>query len=155
MPVEENPPFLDVVKPHEQAGQGGFPSAGMPDNRDRLSGTDFERHIPKNPVPFGSPSICCHAAVISKPDVTELDFSLDFTQAERLLRLLDIYRGIQQLEDALRAGPGRLQDVVFLAEIGNGTKESFRVLNEGYQCTKREFTLKYLTTAVPDDQGDG
>ena len=38
MPIEGDRPFLHVPQPHEQAGDGGFAAAGMPDQRGHLPG---------------------------------------------------------------------------------------------------------------------
>src|SRR6516225_4571796 len=43
----------------------------------------------------------------------------------------DCHRRVEQLEDALGARHGRLQDVVLVAQILDGAEEALRVLNEG------------------------
>ena len=45
-------------------------------------------------------------------------------------RVHDLRRGIEQLEDALAGGHGRLQDVVLVAQVLNGPPEALRVLDE-------------------------
>ncbi len=44
-----------------------------------------------------------------------------------------LHRRIQQLEDAFAGGHGRLQDVVFFAEVHDGAEEAQSVLDEGDQ----------------------
>ncbi len=48
-----------------------------------------------------------------------------------------LYRSIQQLEDAFAGGHGRLQDVIFFAEVHDWAKESQSVLDEGDQHSQR------------------
>src|SRR5215469_11716086 len=58
----------------------------------------------------------------------------------RLLRhdgRFDIYRCIEQFENALRRSHGRLQDVVFVAEILDGTEKTLRILRERNQDPQR------------------
>ena len=59
-----------------------------------------------------------------------------------------------QLEDALAGGHGRLQDVVFLAQILNGAEEALRVLDEGDEHAERDGTAHNAASADPDHQGD-
>jgi hypothetical protein len=51
---------------------------------------------------------------------------------------------IQQLEHALARRHRRLQDVVFLAQILNRTKESLRILHEGDQHADRRHSPDHV-----------
>ena len=42
MPIERDLPPLHVPQAHEQAGDGGFPAAGMPDQRRHLPGGQMQ-----------------------------------------------------------------------------------------------------------------
>jgi len=49
---------------------------------------------------------------------------------------ITLHRRVEQLEDAFAGGHCGLQDVVFFAEVHDGTEESQSVLDEGDQHTQ-------------------
>ena len=59
-----------------------------------------------------------------------------------------LHRCIQQLEDAFAGGHGRLQDVVFLAEVHDRAEEAQSVLDEGDQHAQRRCTAGTRRNAI-------
>ena len=62
-------------------------------------------------------------------------------------------RLVEQLEDALRGGHRRLQDVELLRHVGDGPEEPLRVEQEGDERPERQGSLEHRAPAVPDRQG--
>src|SRR5689334_3842043 len=69
---------------------------------------------------------------ISKPDMIKLDVA-QAGGGTRLFRRGDLNRRIQQLEDALAGRHGPLQNVVFVAQVLNGTEEALRILHKSHK----------------------
>ncbi len=69
---------------------------------------------------------------ICEPDVVELDTAGALGLRSHRRRNY-FHRSIEQLEDALAGCHGGLQNVVFLAEVHDGTEKALRVLHEGDQ----------------------
>ena len=79
---------------------------------------------------------------IGEPDVVELDAARPFRRLG-LSGRDDLGRRVEQLEDALARGHGRLQDVVLLAQVLDGPEEALRILHEGHQHAE--------VTSLPND----
>src|SRR5947209_2692993 len=136
----------------------------MPDNRDGFARLNGEGDIPQNPIglagdamsPVGLPAILRRRfvldwdAAVSEPDMIELD-PAGPGRCPGDCRRGDFGGSIDQLENALTGGHGRLQDVVFLAQILNGAEETLRVLHEGYKDSERGSAPNYIHSAEPDD----
>ncbi len=75
--------------------------------------------------------------LVGEPDIAELD-ARAAVALSGMRRRDDFRRGIQQLEDALAGCHGRLQDVVFFAQVLNGAEEALRILNECDQHAERD-----------------
>src|ERR1035441_4024539 len=67
--------------------------------------------------------------LVSEPDVAEL-YGAGAVAGDGIGGRDDDGRGVDELEDAFGGSHGRLQDVVFLAEVLNGAEEALRVLDE-------------------------
>ncbi len=67
----------------------------------------------------------------------------------------DLGWGVEQLEDALARRHRRLQDVVLLAEVLDGTEEALRVLHERHQHSQADGVAENLVAAKPHYAGDG
>ena len=62
------------------------------------------------------------------------------------------HRRVQQLEDALGGGHGRLHDVVLFAQILNGAEESHAVLEEGHHHADLDGAAAHAESAVGQQQ---
>jgi hypothetical protein len=60
--------------------------------------------------------------------------------------------GIEQLENALGCGHGRLHEVVFFAQILNGPEESQAVLKEGHHDADLKRASTHAKSAVGEQQ---
>ena len=63
-------------------------------------------------------------------------------------------RRVQQLEDSLGTGHGRLQNVVFVTQILNRPEEPLRILNEGNGRPEGDGALERHAPAAVKDDGD-
>ncbi len=77
-----------------------------------------------------SSSFGIRAAVVGEPHVAKFDFAARSGKSQRSFRGRRGQRLVQQLENALAGGHGRLQDVEFFAQVLNGAEEALRVLHE-------------------------
>src|SRR5207253_4044231 len=91
---------------------------------------------------------------VGEPNVVELDASRAGGRFG-MRRVNDLRRRVQQLEDALRRGHGRLQDVVLFAEVLNGAEEALGVLHEGHQHAQSDGVAQHRAATKPDDRGNG
>src|ERR1035441_10242993 len=114
--------------------------------------------------------------LVSEPDVAEL-YGAGAVAGDGIGGRDDDGRGVDELEDAFGGSHGRLQDVVFLAEVLNGAEEALRVLDEtdedadgdgaeeagdaGRMQAERSSGVEEGVVvqdgfaAAPEDQGDG
>ena len=148
---------MHVVKAKQEGNQRGLSCAGVADDGDGFAGFERERDIAQNPVPLFAfilrrmrvrlagwlnhgvlPRLVAvfRHATISEPDVIELDSAgtLGFL-GDRRRKYLS--RSIEQFKDPLRRGHRGLQNVVFLAEVLDGTEKTLSVLHEGDEYAKR------------------
>src|SRR5690348_896966 len=91
---------------------------------------------------------------VSEPDMIELNAARAYSFAGKLGRE-DVNRRIQQFEDAFTGSHGRLQDVVFVAQVLDGAEESLGVLHESGQHAKSDRIAKRAEAAEVDDHGNG
>ena len=75
--------------------------------------------------------------VVGEPHVAEFDVAARSGKSQRSFRGRRGQRLVEQLEDALAGGHGRLQDVEFFAEVLNRAEEALRVLHEGDERSDR------------------
>ena len=69
------------------------------------------------------------------------------------MRVRNPYRRVQQFEDALGAGHGRLQDVVLVAQVLDGPEKALRVLDEGDGGACRHQPAQSHAAALVEDDG--
>ena len=141
-PVDQDPTPLGAVKAQDQVHDGGLPRAGGAHQRHPLPRGNPERDPLEHPV----------LVSIGKPHVPKLDLPPERGHrpgAGRLLRL------IQQLEDALGGGHGRLEDVVFVRQVRKRLEKHPHVAGESHQCPQGEDPGQHPPPAVPDEQGQG
>src|SRR5713226_1071364 len=113
-------PALNFVKAQQQAGDGCLARARVTYDGDSFSGQNLEADIREHPV----------LVFVCEPDMIELDGSGCLRERDRLRRRGNAYRSIEQLENAFGRGHGRLQNVVFFAQILNGPEETQSELEE-------------------------
>ena len=87
---------------------------------------------------------------IGEPYVVELDASRA-VRSLRNLRRNNFRLCVEQLKDALARRHRRLQNVVLLAQVLNGTEEALSILHEGHQHAERHRIANDLVPAKPDD----
>src|SRR5580700_6466740 len=130
--IDSDRAFLYIVKTQQQRDQRGLARAGVANNSDRFAGVDGESYIAENPVG----SLAVFRLVISEPDVIEFD-AAGTLWTFRYRRRNYLYRRVEQFEDAFAGGHGRLQDVVFFAEVHDRPEEAQSILDEGDQHAQR------------------
>ena len=149
--VEQDLAALDVVEAQQELNGGGFAGAGVADDGDGLTGLDAEGDVAQDPIVFAG----IGAAVIGEPDVAKFDFAAHEAEGASAAGDVGGQRLVEQREDALGGGHGRLQDVEFVAEVLNGLEEALRVLHEGDQHADRDRAGERSQAAVPEDGDDG
>ncbi len=90
---------------------------------------------------------------VSEPDVVELNAA----GSGRCLgnrRRSNLDGRVQQLENAFAGCHRRLQNIVLLAEILNGTEEALRVLDESSEDANRSSAADNVISAEPDHTSD-
>jgi len=81
-------------------------------------------------LPWRCGRVCLVEFLIGEPDVAELDAAEPSPAAGEAGETI-VGSVSRQLEHALAGSHCRLQDVVFVAEVLDGTEEALRVLDEG------------------------
>src|SRR5207302_2842795 len=196
--VDSDRAFLDIVETQQKRDERGLAGAGVADYGYGFAGFDGEGYVAENPVerdrrrPFGSGTgrsarphtgfilhmvLAGFKLAVGEPDVVEFDATSAFGALRHSGR--DYLHGrVQQLENALAGGHGRLQDVVFFAEVHDWTEKPQSVLDEGDQHAQRRHrrhqakcnqrlpvetycdaghgsVAHYVAAAEPDDAGNG
>ena len=146
----------------------------MPDNGDSLARFNDKADVPQHPVWFQQWLRGVGSSIFRRPcplpilAITGVDRNVPIRKpdmikfnAARTFWLLrdcgrsDLHRRIQQLKNTLAGSHGRLQDVVFLAEVLNGPEESLRVLDECRQNSDGSGAANYVVATKPDDTRNG
>src|SRR5580765_1817379 len=91
---------------------------------------------------------------VGEPYVIKLNASLA-NSFLRQRRRENLNRCIQQLENALAGRHGALQDVVFVAQVLDGTEEALRVLHKSHEHADGYSAAKHAESAEPDHHGNG
>ena len=124
------------VEAQQQVDQRRLPRAGGADDADALPGLDLERHVAEDEVGFAG-----LGRVVGEPDVIEDDVARRRRRAGSRRRrrwVFDRHRLVEQLEDPLRRGHRRLQDVELVRHVGDRPEEALRVEQEGDQRSERQ-----------------
>ena len=166
---------MHVVKAQQQGDDGGLAGAGVTHERDRVSGIDSEGNIAQHPVELvfcvngrGNGGGGCgelltlargllgglRQGAIGEPHVVELDASRAVGKL-RSRRRNDLRPGVEQFENALARRHRRLQDVVLLAQVLDGTEEALRILHKRDQYSQADGVAEDLVAAKPHHAGDG
>src|SRR6185437_1469843 len=102
---DEDPPLLRIVESHQQTDDGRLSSAGVADDRQRLSRPRREAYVAKYPFGLGGgPGRRRVRAVVRKPDVLEFDEDglWPLSRQVRVTRNLHPRLRVQQMKDPLR-----------------------------------------------------
>ena len=126
--VDPHGPGIHVVEAQQEVGQGALAGARMAHHGQGLARPHAEGDSLEDRL----------AGLVGEPDVFELDLPLHPLGKPGALGGGDGGRRVQQPEDALRARHGRLEDVVFLREVGERLVEPLGVLQEGDQGAHRD-----------------
>ena len=89
---------------------------------------------------------------IREPDVIEFDGGGGLRKSRRLGGRLNQRGSVEQLEDALGGGHGRLHDVVLFAQVLDGAEESQAVLEEGNHHADLNGAAAHSKSAVGEQQ---
>ena len=114
MPVDPDRAFGDLVVAREQRGDRGFAGPGLANQRDRLTGLDFELEVEQHP----------HVLDVLERDVVELHMPGDVGQVSRVRRVFNLWRGVEHFKDALSPGHRALEHRVLEHQIANGVEEA-------------------------------
>lgn len=98
-PVERDPAAGDVVEPGHEITERGLAGAGGADDRQAGARGDGQVDGAQRGGTVG---------VVAEVDVLEGDLAADLLQADGLLRLGDVHREVEVLEDPLEEGEGGL-----------------------------------------------
>ncbi len=140
--ADANRAALHFVESQQQAGEGGFPRAGVAHHGNGLARFDAEADVVQDPI----------FAVVGEPHVVEFHGCGRLRKGHGLSGRLDLNRGVQQLEHALGRGHGRLHDVVLFAQILDGAEKSHAVLEEGHHHADLESAAAHAESAVSQQQ---
>ncbi len=148
---------MRIVEAHQQVDQRRLAGPGVADDRQPLARLGRERHTLQDPLRRFSVVLVARL-VIGEPDVAELDGPLGRGgQGARTRRVGHRRLHVDQLEDALGAGHGALQDVELLGQVLNRTIEPAHVLEKRGDDAHGQRALQHVQSAVPEDErhGDG
>ena len=126
--VERHPAGGDVVEARQQADDGGLAGPGRAHERDAPSRLHREADVAEDEV----------LVLVGERDVLEGDASAHRRQPGRLRGRHHARLRVEQREDALGGGHGRLQDVELLRQVRDGPPEALGVLDEGHERTHGE-----------------
>src|SRR5579883_55782 len=143
--VEEDPPPLGIVEPHQEVEEGSLARAGGADERHVLARLHDEGDPPQGPRPF---------VLVGEPDVLDLDPPPGGREGHRGRRVLDAHRFVQDPEDALGGGHRRLQDVELVREVPDRVEEPLGVLDGRHDLAQGGDPAHGLAAAVPEEDCD-
>ncbi len=145
MPADQDAPAFGLIEAAQQVDDGGLAAAGGAHQGDGLAGLDVQVEV------------LDHRLVVLIPEVhmVENDVAADGARVNGIRLVLDLGRGIDQLEDAL----GRGQRVLHLGEdarqVLDRPHHEGHVGDEGLDAADGDAFKVDLRAAVPDDAADG
>ena len=107
MPSMRDLPVLDLVEAGQQVDDGGLAGPGWAHQGDGLPGSGFQGHVLDDRG----------ARLVAEADVLEAHMPLSRLQRQGIGSILDLRRGVDDLEDPLRAGQRRLDGVVHVGKL--------------------------------------
>ena len=143
--VHQNLAALHVVEAQQEARERGLAGAGVADYCDGLARLDRQLNVPEDPI----------LLFVREPNIAKLDppgLRAGCDGRNGLRRRLDCDRRVEQLEDALGAGHGALQNIVLIAEVLDGLEEALGILNKSHQDADGQSRPEHLVAAVPENQ---
>ena len=111
---------VDLVEAHQQIDERRLARAGWPDDGDHLPRSDVDIHVRDER----------HLGLVAEADMLELHRALRLRDHDRIRRIRNLLRFIEQFEDALRRGHRGLDDVRDIRELRDRHGELPRVLDE-------------------------
>ena len=141
-PIEPDDATVDLVEPHQQVYEGRLPGARRPDDRHRLALARHEIEIVDEWL----------VGEVAERDILESNLGGRRGQPRGLGRIGGLLDLIEQLEDTLGRGDGRLDDVQAASDLDDRERELPGVLDEGEDVAQR-----HLAGGDPKaaDHGDG
>ena len=114
----------------------------MADDGDGFAGLDPKADVVQHPV----------FVFVREPDVVEFDGGGCARNRPGLGWRLNVRRCVEQFEDTLGGGHGRLQDVVLVAQVLNRAEESQSILEESNQHAQRDRAAADAKSSVSEQQ---
>ena len=141
--VDGHPAGHDVVGAVEQLDQGALARPGRPDQRHRLAWLDAQLDVVQHR----------DLRLVGEVDVFERHLPLDGRHLRRSRPALHLGLAVEQSEQPLAAGHGRLQGVVALGQVTDGVEEAADVEHEGHQHAPGDVLAQGRRSAKADGQG--
>ena len=111
--IEQNAALLNVVKPHQQIGDGRFAGACVADKRDALAEVNGKRYVLQHPI----------FVLVREPDILKFDAARGLAGLFGFDRRRYLELAVKQNKDAVRRDDRGLQDVKFVRK-GRGWAET-------------------------------
>ena len=133
-----------VVEPGDELGQRGLPRAGRADQGDALTGGDLEVDVVQHELA---------ARPVAERHVRDRQRAVD-GQVDRARTLGDRRRRVEQTEELVQRGAGRLHGVVDLAELLHGLEQVVQVQDERGDGPHRHDVHRREPPTDAHDRGD-
>ena len=140
--VDADVPAVDLVEPHQQVHERRLAGTGRPDDRHRLAGLHDEVQV-VDERGIGE---------VAERHALELDAALDHRPDTDDRGVGDLLGLVEELEDALGGGDGRLDDVRDARRLGDRHRELARVLHERLDVAEAHLAVRDLDPADDADQ---
>ena len=144
MPVDEDPPALELVEPSDQLAERRLARAGVADQRDGLPGLDRQVEVLEDPLLLG----------VAESDVAELDPALEPADRSRV-PLDDPRQGVDQREHPLRGRETLLELRPERGDRGEREPEQHHALQEEVPVARGDLAVDRLRSADVDEQHGG
>lgn len=126
--VDENRPFLDIVKPHQQFDDGGFSGPCRTDDGNFLTRLNLETEVLDDR----------RIRFVSKLDAIERNLRGNAVAISRVDGIFRFFRFFQQSEDFFRAGDGRLEGIGLRRDLTDRLRELPHVLDERLKIAEQD-----------------
>src|SRR5688572_12312648 len=128
MPIDADGASRDIVETQEQAEDRALARPGLAHKGDALTWLNIEAEVLEH----------LNAFDIGEADVLVCDAALDLRQLDGVRCVLDLFFGIENLENALGGDRRPLELVVLLREHADRLEEAVDVAREGVEEADRE-----------------
>ena len=148
--VDRDPPGVHVVEARQHQRDGRLARARAADERDRLAGRDGEIEVAQHRI----------GRRVTERHVLEAHLAVRHLEVDRVGRVLHQRRRVEQVVDALGAGPGELADREDRRELADRRRDQEHVGGEREERAERDAAVQREPPAEREhrdltERGDG